>query len=126
MDHARRVDEIVLLFMIEKAVAVDNIEEICSIPGVDMIQFGPSDYCMSRGWNVKDHREEARAAERRCIEVALAHGVQPRCEIHSVEAAKCYMDLGVRHFCLGDQLVQFQAYLNGEGKLMREAADALR
>lgn len=126
MDHARRVDEIVLLFMIEKAVAVDNIEEICSIPGVDMIQFGPSDYCMSRGWNVKDHREETRAAERHCIEVALAHGVQPRCEIHSAEAAKYYMDLGVRHFCLGDQLVQFQAYLNGEGKLMREAADALR
>ena len=35
--------------MIEKQEAVENVEEICSVPGVDMLQFGPSDYCMSRG-----------------------------------------------------------------------------
>lgn len=30
---------------------LDNLEEICEIPGVDMVQFGPSDYSMSLGWN---------------------------------------------------------------------------
>ena len=31
-----------------------EIEEICSIPGVDMVQFGPSDYSMSLGKNSMD------------------------------------------------------------------------
>ena len=51
MDHCQRVDDVVLAFMIEKGDAMDNIEEICQIPGVDMVQFGPSDYSMSKGKN---------------------------------------------------------------------------
>ena len=125
MDHAKRVNEIVLCFMIEKAVAVDNIEEICKIPGVDMIQFGPSDYSMSRGWNNKDHGAESKAAERHCIEVALRNGVQPRCEIQSVEAAQYYIDLGVRHFSLGDQFVQLINSWTNDGGRMRALADSL-
>lgn len=105
MAHAQRQREVVLAFMIEKKVSMDNIEEICQVPGVDMLQFGPSDYCMSRGWDAKDHGAEAKEAEREMIKVALKHGVQPRCEIQTVEAAQYYMDLGVKHFCLGDQLV---------------------
>lgn len=41
MDHAKRVDEVVLCFMIEKAEAMEHIEEICSIPGVDMSNLAP-------------------------------------------------------------------------------------
>lgn len=42
LEHVDRLNEVVLCFMIEKEEAVMNIEEICSIPGVDMIQFGPN------------------------------------------------------------------------------------
>ena len=126
MDHAKRLREVVLCFMIEKQSAVDNIEEICSIPGVDMIQFGPSDYCMSRGWNRNDHTQEFKLAERHCIEVALKHGVAPRCEIQTPEGAQYYIDLGVRHFSLGDEFARLSDFWNGEGKKMRAVADALK
>ena len=126
MDHARRLREVVLCFMIEKQSAVDNIEEICSIPGVDIIQFGPSDYCMSRGWNRSDHTNEFKAAERHCIEVALKHGVAPRCEIQKPEEAKYYIDLGVRHFSLGDEFAKLMAFWSDEGKKMRAIADSLK
>jgi 2-keto-3-deoxy-L-rhamnonate aldolase RhmA len=119
--HAERQRKIVRCFMIEKASAVEQIEEICSVPGVDMIQFGPSDYCMSRGWNAKDHIDDWKAAERHCIEVALKHKVNPRCEIQSVEAAQYYLDLGVKHICLGDQLVQLSTYWTQSGKQMQDA-----
>ena len=56
MDYAKMVRDTVIVFMIEKKEAMDNIEEICSIPGVDMVQFGPSDYSMSRGWNAKEYK----------------------------------------------------------------------
>jgi len=126
MDHAKRLEEVVLCFMIEKAEAMRNIEEICQVPGVDMVQFGPADYSMSRGFNMQEHREETLAAEREMIQVALRHGVSPRCEIHSVESAKYYMDLGVRHFCLGDQFYILRKYWEEQGKEMRMAADALK
>lgn len=42
MDYAAQVSRCVMGFMIEKAQAVENIEEICSVPGVDFIQFGPA------------------------------------------------------------------------------------
>ena len=112
--------------MIEKKSAVEDIEAICSVPGVDMIQFGPSDFAMSSGWQAGEHSDEIKATERRCIEVALRHGVQPRCEINTVDAAKYYIDLGVRHFCLGDQTRMLNLFWRGEGSKMRAAADELR
>jgi len=126
MDHAKRLNEVVVCFMIEKAEAMENIEEICAVPGVDMVQFGPSDYSMSAGWNRAEHMEACRAAERRVIEVALGHGVQPRCEIGSAAEAGYYIDLGVRHFCLGDQTQVLNGFWKGEGGRMRAAADALK
>ena len=125
MDHAKRVDEVVLCFMIEKQEAMDHIEEICSIPGVDMVQFGPSDYCMSRGVNRDQAAEEAKAAERKMIEVALKHGVQPRCEIPNAEAAQYYIGLGVRHFCVGDQVNALKGFWNTQGPKMKEIASRL-
>ena len=125
LDHAKRVDDIVLCFMIEKYSAAEAIEEICSIKGVDMVQFGPSDYSMSRGWNRSDHVEDTKAAERRMIKIALDHKVQPRCEIKTVEAAKYYIDLGVRHFCLGDQMAKLRSFWIDDGAKMRELADSL-
>jgi len=126
LDHAKRVDEIVLAFMIEKYDSMKNIEEICAVPGVDMVQFGPSDYSMSRGWNRSDHGDDIRAVEREMIKVALKHGVQPRCEISTVEAANYYIDLGVKHFCLGDQVAKLRSFWAEDGKRIREVADSLK
>ena len=55
LQFADMLRDIVRLFMIEKKEAVDNIDEICSVPGVDIIQFGPSDFSMSCGVNAKDN-----------------------------------------------------------------------
>ena len=125
MDYAEMVRNTVLAFMIEKSVAMDNIEEICSVEGVDMVQFGPSDYSMSRGWNRSEHFDEFKAAEREMIKVALAHGVQPRCEINAPEDAEYYIDLGVKHFCLGDELRAVTTYWNTQGSALRSRVDKL-
>lgn len=126
MDYAAMVRDTVLVFMIEKSVAMDNIEEICSVPGVDMVQFGPSDYSMSRGWNSSEHVQEFKAAEREMIKVALSHGVQPRCEINSPDDSKYYIDLGVKHFCLGDELRTNTIYWNRQGGALRTIVNDLK
>ena len=124
-EHIARLNDIVCCFMIEKKEAVENIEEICSVPGVDMVQFGPADYSMSLGKNRSDFGEECRAAERKMIEVALKHGVRPRCEINTPDQAQYYIDLGVRHFSLGDQLMKLKEFWIGQGGEMKAIACAL-
>ncbi|MCU0522382.1 MAG: aldolase/citrate lyase family protein [Anaerolineae bacterium] len=126
MDFAAMVRATVLAFMIEKREAMDNIEEICSVEGVDMVQFGPSDYSMSMGRNRSETVAEFKAAERRMIEVALAHGVQPRCEIASPDDARYYIDLGVRHFCLGDELANAARYWSQQGAALRTVVEGLK
>ena len=110
----------VFAFMIEKKEAMDNIEEICSVPGVDIVQFGPYDFALSSGFNAVDDMERVRAAERRMIKVALDHGVQPRCELNSAADAQYYLDLGVRHFSLGFELRIMSNFLTNEGQQIRE------
>jgi 4-hydroxy-2-oxoheptanedioate aldolase len=39
----------VVAVMIEKASAVENLEAMLSVKGVDMVQFGPAHYSMSIG-----------------------------------------------------------------------------
>lgn len=119
-EYARIATEPVKVFMIEKAEAVANIDEICSVPGVDMIQFGPNDYSLSSGFDMRDHKEEVLAAERKCIEVALQHGVQPRAEMNSFEDLQYYLDLGVRHFNIGMQLRVLSNFYKEQGEKAQE------
>lgn len=125
MQYAEMVKDTVKAFMVEKAETLDNLEEICSIPGVDMVQFGPSDYSMSLGWDAKDHKPEIRKAEEKMIQIALDHGVAPRCEIDTLEQAEYYKGLGVKHFCVGDEFRNQMAYWNGVCKNVKELASQI-
>lgn len=126
MDYAAMNASLVKAFMIEKKEAMDNIEEICSIPGVDMVQFGPSDYCMSLGWNCADHKEDIQEAHEKMIKVALAHGVQPRVEIATLEDAEYYRNLGVKHFCILDQMDILMAAWTGTCADVKKMANAIK
>ena len=120
LDHAKRIDDTVIAFMIEKHTAMEELEEICSIPGVDMLQFGPTDYNMSLGRNTVDHAEETKEVERQMIKVALAHGVRPRCEILKPDAIPYYQALGVRDFSLGDEFKKLRELWVDDGAKMKE------
>lgn len=120
MDHAQRQRDIVRAFMIEKQSAVDDIEAICATPGVDMIQFGPSDYAMSCGMNLKDHRAEVFEVEKKVISVAQKHNVAVRCEIPTLADAEKYIALGVKHFSLGDEMKYLLGHWQNDGGALKE------
>lgn len=126
MEYAEMVQDTVIALMIEKKEAMDYIEEICAVPGVDMVQFGPSDYSMSCGWNQSEHIEDCRAAERRMIAAALQNGVQPRCEINTADEAQYYINLGVKHFCLGDELRNNTVYWTNAGNALKEKVEKIK
>lgn len=119
-EYVKLATEPVKAFMIEKAEAVANIDEICSVPGVDMIQFGPNDFALSSGFDMRDNMDKVKAAERKCIEAALKHGVQPRAEMNTFEDVQYYLDLGVRHFNIGMQLRILSNYYKEQGEKAQE------
>ena len=87
--------------MIEKESAVKNLEEILSIGGIDMVQFGPADYSMSIGVPDQWDHPKVKEAERHMIETALKMGIAPRVELGDSEGAEPYIEMGVKHFCIG-------------------------
>lgn len=99
----KAMNDVVIAFMIEKKGAMENLEEILSVKGVDMVQFGPADYSISIGKPGRG-QTEIEKARRDMIELALKKGVAPRAEIGSFEDAKPYIEMGVRHFCIGGDI----------------------
>jgi 4-hydroxy-2-oxoheptanedioate aldolase len=95
------MNNVVIAFMIEKRGAMENLEEILSVKGVDMVQFGPGDYSTSIGKVGQGQAPEVQNAHYEMIKMALKKGVAARVEIGSFEDAKPYIDMGVRHFCMG-------------------------
>ncbi len=97
----KAMNDVVIAIMIEKKGAMENLDEILSIKGVDMVQFGPNDFSISIGKPGQGASPEVQKAHRYMIERALARGVAPRVEIASFEQAKPFIEMGVRHFCIG-------------------------
>ncbi len=119
-DYVQALRDIVVVLMIEKNTAVEQLEEVLSVEGIDMIQWGPSDYSMSVGKAGQGGSPEIVAVERRVMETALSKGIQPRAEIGSPDQARYYLDLGVRHFCIGTDISILYGWWKEKGDDLRE------
>ena len=120
-EYVKALDDAVVALMIEKKGAVDVLEEILSLDGVDMVQFGPGDYSMSLGVPDQFDHQDVLKAERYTIETALKMGVRPRVEINRWEDAKPYIDMGVKDFCIGWDVVMIQEYCKEQGEALAKA-----
>ena len=119
-EYARMASRTVKVFMVEKKEALDNIDEICSVPGIDMVQFGPNDFALSSGFNMAENKERVREAELKMFEAAKKHGVHVRAEKNSVEDEQYYLDLGVRHFNVGMELRILSNFWKQQGSQLNE------
>lgn len=118
--YVQALRDIVVGIMIEKRPAVDELDDIVQVPGIDIIQWGPNDYAMSAGLPGQAGSPAVKDVERRVISTCLEAGIPVRAEIATVEAAKYYLDLGVRHFSLFHDLsVLFGIWRDG-GQRLRE------
>ena len=118
------LDDAVVALMIEKDSAVENLEDLLSVKGVDMVQFGPADYSMSIGLVGQFTHPRVKEAERHVIETALKMGIAPRAEISHPDEAQEYLDLGVKHFCIGTDVSILFDWFKANGESMRSLLGA--
>ena len=114
-DYVESLEQGVVMLMIEKRSAVEHLEEVLSVGGVDMVQFGPADYAMSLGYAGQFDHPEVKEAERRTIETAIEMGIRPRAEIESHEEAAAYIEMGVKDFCIGTDVQTIYDYCREQG-----------
>jgi len=119
-DYVKSLDNTVIAIMIEKNGAVENLEEILEIPGVDMIQWGGSDYSMSIGKAGAKSDPEVIAAHDKVFNTSIKMGIPPRAEIKSVDEAKKYLDMGVKHFSIGTDITILHDYWKQNGDELRK------
>lgn len=123
-EYVQALREIVVVIMVEKHSVVENLEEVLSVPGVDMIQWGGSDYSMSIGKAGERNSPEIQKTERRVTETSIKMGIPPRAEINTADQAKYYLDMGVRHFCIGTDINILHGWWKSQGDALRKAIES--
>lgn len=111
-------EEILVVVMAEHVQAIENIDSILSVPGIDAVFIGPNDLHASMGLTPafdSDH-PEFNAAVQRVFESARAHGVAPG--IHAAAA-----DQALRRREEGWQMI---AVASEVGFMLDKAAESLR
>ena len=107
--------------MIEKQAAIENLEAILSVKGIDMVQFGPADYSMSLGIPGQWTAPRVMEAQEYMIKTAIKMGVAPRVELMDFKDAGPYLKMGVKHFCIGWDVFIIQRFCQEQGAAFREA-----
>lgn len=94
-------ETITLLVQIESATAVENVQAIASVDGVDGIFIGPSDLAASMGYLGQQDHPEVVAAVEHCIKAAAALGKPVGVNAFAEATARRYLDAGVNFILVG-------------------------
>lgn len=103
-DYAARANETVVVFaMIETAQALDNLDAILAVEGLDAIYVGPSDLSLALGCKptFDDVDPKVAAAIRHIAERAAAHGVKAGVHNGRADVALARIAQGYRFVTLG-------------------------
>jgi len=102
--------------MVETVAGLDRLDEIASVPGLDVIQLGPGDLVLSRfgvSPPAKEAAEYVEAAHRRAIEVARRNGLRAAANAPNPARAKHLIGLGYDLIYLGCDIFDLQDHYRG-------------
>jgi len=98
---ARAGDLVSLTVQIESTAAVEAVEDILAVDGVDAIFLGPSDLAASMGLLGQQEHPDVRAAVERCFKAAAAAGKPAGVNAFSPPAAHAYLAAGAAFVLVG-------------------------
>lgn len=98
-------EQLLIVVQIEQVEAVENVDEILSVPGVDVALIGPNDLSASMGLSPFESHDDPRFIEtvahirERCV----AHGVAPGIYAGTPQIGRQRLDEGFRFVGVGDE-----------------------
>jgi 2-dehydro-3-deoxyglucarate aldolase len=112
-------EQTVVMVQAEHAMAVQNIDAIVRVPGIDALQLGPYDLSASMGKMGQIDDPEVVAAIDKIMKAGLAAGLAIGCFGLSAESIRTYVDRGSNLICAGVDTMLL-------GKAAKELARELR
>ncbi|WP_198083395.1 4-hydroxy-2-oxoheptanedioate aldolase [Variovorax sp. E3] len=100
-------DEICLLLQAETVTALDNLDAICAVDGVDGVFIGPADLAASMGHRGDPGHPEVQAAIEQAIHAIVASGKAAGTLTSDPKLARRYLDLGCTFVAVGVDLLLF-------------------
>ena len=110
LENANR--ETFLIVQIEDHKSLSNVEEIASVPGVDMLMLGPGDFSILSGIPGQFDHPLVQEAQQRVIEAAKSAGIHWAATCGSAAQAKKYVEQGARMIFYGCDLVMVKQGLD--------------
>ncbi len=98
---ARASETISVTVQIESTSAVEAVEDILKVEGVDAIFVGPSDLAASMGVLGQQEHPQVRAAVEHCLAAAAGAGKPAGVNAFNPETARHYMDKGAAFILVG-------------------------
>ena len=89
-------EETLLIVQIEERAALEDIDGILSVPGVDVALVGPNDLSISLGVPGEHGHPIMRAAMERVVEAAARHGVASGLHVRDLEVLTSWRARGMR------------------------------
>lgn len=106
---------------IEDPTSLDHVDEIASVPGIDIIFLGPADFSAMSGYMGEFDHQCVRDAERRIAEACKKHGKAWGRPAGSAAEAQRLLDLGARFLAHGADMLLVK---QGWERMQKDFAEA--
>ena len=90
-------DDIITIIHIEGMEGIDNLSEIVTVEGIDVIFLGPYDLSQSCGVPGQVNHEKVVNSMKNAVKIAREHGKAVGTFTESIESAKIWEDIGVQY-----------------------------
>ncbi len=98
-------EETFIIAQIESPEALDRVDEIAAVEGVDILMLGPADFSILSGIPGQFDHELIHDARRRIAAAARKHGKHWGCPSGSAELTRQLLEQGARFICHGADIV---------------------
>ena len=98
-------DDVIIVIMLESPTAIENVEEIASIQGIDVLLIGTNDLCMEMGIPGQYDNEKIKSAYRKVIDVCKKNNIVPGMGgVYTDDLMHEYISMGMRFILSGSDL----------------------
>jgi 4-hydroxy-2-oxoheptanedioate aldolase len=117
-------DIMLTIVQVEDVQAVDRIEELAAVDGLDLVEIGREDLSTSMGLPLQVRHDQIMKAIERVATVCRTHGVAVGVNCSSMDDARELLDAGVTCFSyLSDQRILLTAYYDAAAGFRRLLTD---
>ena len=98
-------DDIIIVLMLETPKAINNVEEIASVPGTDVLLVGTNDLCMEMGIPGEFNHNDVKEAYKKVIQACNNNNILPGMGgVYDETLMHEYIDLGMKFILSGSDL----------------------